>query len=46
MLLEAFCYPELPPLFGGGRFFLYIASKTNEIVAIPKPTQPKIKGIA
>ena len=41
----AVCYPELPPSFGGGRFFLYIASKTKEMAAIPKPIQPKVKGM-
>jgi hypothetical protein len=45
MLLGAVCYPGLPPLLEGGRFFLYIVSKTKEMAAIPKPIQPKVKGM-
>jgi len=37
---------ELSSLLEEAKFFLYTASKTKERAAIPKPTQPKIKGMA
>jgi hypothetical protein len=38
-------YPELSSLFGGGMFFLFIASTIKEGTAIAKPIQPYNKGI-
>jgi hypothetical protein len=37
---------ELPSVPEEAKFFLYIASKTKERAAMPKPTQPKTKGMA
>ena len=36
---------ELSPELEEAKFFLYIASKTKERAAIPKPIQPKTKGM-